>query len=141
MKALEFTASAPGDWAFHCHKSHHTMNAMGHGVPTTLGVDTKDLTDKISALIPNYMAMDGMADMTMKMPLPENTLPMSGVDGPHGNIDMGGMFTVVKIRADIAHGDYRDPGWYKPPPGTVAYLWEGAKPPADRGGSGQGGAA
>jgi FtsP/CotA-like multicopper oxidase with cupredoxin domain len=136
MKALEFTASAPGDWAFHCHKSHHTMNAMGHGVPTTLGVDTKDLTDKIEALIPNYMSMDNMADMPMTMPLPENTLPMSGGDGPHGNIDMGGMFTVVKIRADIAHGDYRDPGWYKAPPGTVAYLWEGAEPPADRGGRG-----
>jgi FtsP/CotA-like multicopper oxidase with cupredoxin domain len=134
MKALEFTASAPGDWAFHCHKSHHTMNAMGHGVPTTLGVDTKDLADKISALVPNYMAMDNMADMPMKMPLPENTLPMSGGDGPHGSIDMGGMFTVVKIRPDIAHGDYRDPGWYKAPPGTVAYLWEGAEPPADRGG-------
>jgi FtsP/CotA-like multicopper oxidase with cupredoxin domain len=140
MKALEFTASAPGDWAFHCHKSHHTMNAMGHGVPTTLGVDTKDLTDKIGALIPNYMATDNMADMPMQMPLPENTLPMSGGDGPHGNIDMGGMFTVVKIRADIAHGDYRDPGWYEAPPGTVAYLWEGAEPPADRSGS-EGGAA
>lgn len=112
------------------------MNAMGHGVPTTLGVDTRDLTDKINALIPNYMAMDNMADMAMKMPLPENTLPMSDGDGPHGNIDMGGMFTVVKIRADIPHGDYRDPGWYKAPPGTVAYLWEGAEPPADRGGKG-----
>jgi hypothetical protein len=109
------------------------MNAMGHGVPTTLGVNTKDLADKISALVPNYMAMDNMADMPMKMPLPENTLPMSGGDGPHGGIDMGGMFTVVKIRPDIAHGDYRDPGWYKAPPGTVAYLWEGAEPPAERG--------
>jgi hypothetical protein len=26
---LEFVA-VPGDWAFHCHMSHHTMNAMGH---------------------------------------------------------------------------------------------------------------
>ena len=133
MKALEFTAAAPGDWAFHCHKSHHTMNAMGHGVPTTLGVDTKDLADKISALVPNYMAMDNMADMPMKMPLPENTLPMSGGEGPHGSIDMGGMFTVVKIRADIAHGDYGDPGWYKAPAGSVAYLWEGAEPLPKRG--------
>jgi FtsP/CotA-like multicopper oxidase with cupredoxin domain len=136
MKALEFTAAAPGDWAFHCHKSHHTMNAMGHGVPNTLGVDTRDLADKISGLVPNYMAMGGMTDMPMKMPLPENTLPMSGGEGPHGNIDMGGMFTVVKIRADIGHGDYRDPGWYQPPPGTVAYLWDGAEPPAERGDKG-----
>lgn len=21
-----------GDWAFHCHKSHHPINAMGHDV-------------------------------------------------------------------------------------------------------------
>ena len=32
-------ADQPGDWAFHCHKSHHTMNAMGHDVPTMIGVD------------------------------------------------------------------------------------------------------
>jgi FtsP/CotA-like multicopper oxidase with cupredoxin domain len=30
MRAIEFVADNPGDWAFHCHKSHHTMNAMGH---------------------------------------------------------------------------------------------------------------
>ncbi len=30
MRAIDFIADNPGDWAFHCHKSHHTMNAMGH---------------------------------------------------------------------------------------------------------------
>ena len=40
MRAIEFTAAAAGDWAFHCHKSHHTMNAMSHDVPTTLGVES-----------------------------------------------------------------------------------------------------
>ena len=39
MRQLEFVADAPGDWALHCHKSHHTMNAMGHDVPTMIGVD------------------------------------------------------------------------------------------------------
>ncbi|MEW5972403.1 MAG: copper oxidase, partial [Pseudomonadota bacterium] len=39
MRAIEFDATEEGDWAFHCHKSHHTMNAMGHGVPTMIGVD------------------------------------------------------------------------------------------------------
>ena len=33
---------------------------------------------------------------------------------------MGGMFTVVKVRDDLAVGDYRDPGWYTNPKGTVA---------------------
>jgi FtsP/CotA-like multicopper oxidase with cupredoxin domain len=32
VRAIDFIADAPGDWAFHCHKSHHTMNAMGHNV-------------------------------------------------------------------------------------------------------------
>jgi len=35
----------------------------------------------------------------------------------------------VKIRADLAPGDYRDPGWYRAPPNTVAYLWHGEPPP------------
>jgi FtsP/CotA-like multicopper oxidase with cupredoxin domain len=135
MRAIEFVAAAPGDWAFHCHKSHHTMNAMGHGVPNTLGVDQSDLAEKIAALVPDYMSVDAnhsMADMQMSMPLPDNTLPMMTGDGPYGNIEMGGMFTVVKIREDLARGDYRDPGWYRAPKGSVAYLWEGEPPPVAR---------
>jgi hypothetical protein len=73
-----------------------------------------------------------MSGMAMNMPLPENTLPMMTGAGPYGNIEMGGMFTVMKIRADLAHGDYRDPGWYHAPAGSVAYLWTGEPPPADR---------
>jgi hypothetical protein len=129
MRAIEFTAAAPGDWAFHCHKSHHTMNAMGHRVPTMIGVDQSDLEQKIAALVPNYMSAGDMQNMDQPMALPENTLPMMGGAGPYGSIEMGGMFTVVKIRADLAPGDYRDPGWYRPPPHTVAYLWKGKPPP------------
>ena len=54
---------------------------------------------------------------------------------------MGGMFTVMKIRADLAHGDYRDPGWYRPPAGSVAYPWDGEAPPAKRGAATQRGSA
>ena len=127
IRVIEFIADNPGDWAFHCHKSHHTMNAMGHTVPNMLGVNQKDVAKKVGALLPDYMAMgeSGMGDMSMMqemgMPLPENTLPMATGTGPFGPIEMGGMLTVVKIRADIAPGDYRDPGWYQHPPGTVAY--------------------
>ena len=70
----------------------------------------------------------------MNMPLPANTLPMMTGAGRYGDIEMGGMFTVVKIRADIEHGDYRDPGWYRAPAGSVAYVWEGEPQPAVRGG-------
>jgi hypothetical protein len=51
---------------------------------------------------------------------PENTLPMMIGEGPFGNLEMGGMFTVIKVRDDVAPGDFRDPGWYRNPPGTVA---------------------
>jgi hypothetical protein len=72
------------------------------------------------------MGEAGMAEMgEMQMPLPENTLPMMTGEGPFGPIEMGGMFTVVKVRDKLARGDYRDPGWYRHPPGTVAYEWTG----------------
>jgi hypothetical protein len=40
--------------------------------------------------------------------------------GPYGALDMGGMVTVIKVRDEVA-ADYRDPGWYKPPKGTMAW--------------------
>ncbi|MDO9394257.1 MAG: copper oxidase [Methylotenera sp.] len=139
MRAIEFVADELGDWAFHCHKSHHTMNAMGHDLPTLLGVKQDDLVGKISNLVPDYMAMGetGMAEMSemasmMDMPLPENTLPMMTGTGQYGAIDMGGMFSVVKVRAGLAKGDYKDPGPYKHPKGTVAYEFEGTVPLAER---------
>lgn len=128
IRTVEFIASEPGDWAFHCHKSHHTMNAMGHTIPNMVGVDQSGVSDKVADLLPDYMAMGsrGMGDMIMMqelgMPLPENTLPMMTGSGPFGPIEMGGMFTVIKIRENVAPGDYTDPGWYQHPPGTVA--WE-----------------
>ena len=131
MRAVEFVADNPGDWAFHCHKSHHTMNAMGHNVPTMIGVDPKAGLEKITKLIPDYMAMGsaGMAEMgSMEMPLPDNTLPMMTGQGPFGPLEMGGMFTLVKVRADVKPGDYRDPGWYRHPPGSVAREWTGPAP-------------
>ncbi len=124
MRAIEFLADEPGDWAFHCHKSHHTMNAMGHNVPTMIGVDHRGVARKIVQLIPDYMVMGerGMADMgAMEMPLPDNTLPMMTGQGPFGPIEMGGMFTVLKVREGLARDDYADPGWYAHPPGTQAY--------------------
>ncbi|WP_043356901.1 copper oxidase [Cupriavidus basilensis] len=131
MRAIEFVANNPGDWAFHCHKSHHTMNAMGHQVPTMIGVKQKDLAKKMSKLVPDYMAMGeaGMSDMGgMEMPLPDNTLPMMTGQGPFGPVEMGGMFTVLKVREGLGRNDYKDPGWYKHPKGTVAYEYTGELP-------------
>jgi FtsP/CotA-like multicopper oxidase with cupredoxin domain len=127
MRAIEFVADAPGDWAFHCHKSHHTMNAMGHDVPNLIGVDHRGVAKKINDLVPGYMVMGdkGGSMGGMRMPLPENTLPMMDGKGPFGEIEMGGMFTTIKVREGLARGDYRDPGWYTYPKGTVAHEWNG----------------
>jgi hypothetical protein len=35
-------------------------------------------------------------------------------------ITMGGMFTVLKVRDQLAN--YDDPGWYEPPAGTQAVI-------------------
>ena len=116
---IEFIADNPGDWAFHCHKSHHTMNAMSHDLPNMIGVKPGDADAKVGTLLPGTMAMGrtGMGDM-MDMGRPRNTLPMMGGAGPFGPIEMGGMFTVLKVREGIT--SYEDPGWYKHPPGSVA---------------------
>jgi hypothetical protein len=111
------------------------MNAMGHNVPNLIGVDHRGIAQKIIKLVPDYMVMGerGMADMgEMEMPLPDNTLPMMSGAGPFGPIEMGGMFTVVKVREGLARGDYKDPGWYQHPKGTVAYEWTGAAPSVQR---------
>ncbi|ANK89309.1 MULTISPECIES: multicopper oxidase family protein [Rhizobium] len=135
MRAYEFDAKHLGDWAIHCHKSHHTMNAMGHDIPTFIGADKSKVTEKIRKLQPEYMPMGtkGMADMgEMEMPIPENTVPMMTGWGPHGPIEMGGMFSVVKVREGISADDYADPGWYENPPGTQAWEWTGELPDATK---------
>ena len=123
VRVIDVVADAPGDWAFHCHKSHHTMNAMGHNVNNFIGVPKRELA-KARKIVPNYMAMGsaGMAEMgAMEMPMPDNTLPMMTGFGQFGPIEMGGMFTVMKIRKELGRNDYTDPPPYQNPPGTVAY--------------------
>ena len=118
---IEFVADVPGDWAIHCHRRHHPMNAMSHEIPNLVGVKQGDVEVKIRALLPNYMAMgeSGMHEMAeMHMEGPPNTLPMMGGEGPFGSIGMGGMFTVLKVHDGIT--SYEDSGWYEHPEGTVA---------------------
>ena len=102
------------------------MNAMGHEMPNMIGVKQAGLEEKVRAILPSYMAMGeaGMGGM-MEMGRPKNTLPMMMGEGPFGPIEMGGMFTVLKVRAGIT--TYADPGWYKHPAGTVARKVEPPK--------------
>lgn len=110
-------AAVAGDWAMHCHRRHHPMNAMGHGIPNMLGVDTSGVADEIGQLVPGYMPMGrtGMHGMEGHG-TPPNTLPMMAGTGPFGSIGMGGMFTLLKVRD---RGRERDE-WHRNPPGTVA---------------------
>ncbi len=124
---IEFVADRPGDWALHCHMTHHVMNQMGHDMPNMLGVDADALNKKVRSFLPSYMTMghDGMGEHGSHiemghMEVPENSIPMVGAAGPFGYISMGGMFTIVKIREGLT--SYDDPGWYDHPEGTVASL-------------------
>ncbi len=122
-RVIEFTPEEDGDWAMHCHMTHHVMTQMGHGLPPAIGADMSPLNRRMKKLVPGYMpmgteGMGGMGEMNMK--IPKNSLPMRGGEGPFSYIDMGGMFTVLKVRAP---GSSLDPqGWYQHPAGTVAGL-------------------
>jgi hypothetical protein len=118
---IEFVADAAGDWAFHCHMTHHVMNQMGHRLPNMMGVPSATLDPQVQKLLPEYMTMGdtGMGAMAeMRMRGPRNSIAMLGGQGPFSAIDMGGMFTIIKVREELA--SYDDPGWYTHPAGTVA---------------------
>ena len=122
-RVIEFVADLPGDWAMHCHMTHHVMNQMGHDIPVTLGSDGQRIDRRVQSLVPDYMTMGqtGMGEMgAMGMPVPHNSIPMMGGQGPFGRIDMGGMFTMIKVR-DTAE-ELAQRSEYRHPAGTVAAL-------------------
>jgi hypothetical protein len=101
--------------------THHTMNQMGHDAANLIGADTTGLDAKLGRVAPGAMVMGqaGMSEMTtMAMAQPRNSIAMSGGEGPYGPIEMGGMFTILKIRDRLSGA--ADPGWYAAPAGTVA---------------------
>ena len=121
-RTVEFTADNPGDWAMHCHMTHHVMSQMGHRLPNMIGVDARGLDSRVRRLLPGYMTMgqEGMAGMAeMGMAVPANSIAMVGGIGPYDEITMGGMFTILKVRETLANYE-EDPGWYVPPPGTLS---------------------
>jgi FtsP/CotA-like multicopper oxidase with cupredoxin domain len=122
VRVLEFVADIEGDWGFHCHMTHHGMNQMGHGIPSIIGADIDDVALRLqrqhpSAMLMGEAGMGGMMHMyKMAMKMPENSVPMLGGEGPFDYIEMGGMFTIVKVRSPERMGDV----WHTHPPGTVA---------------------
>ncbi len=129
VREITFVADNPGDWAFHCHMLHHVMNQMGHPDPPAVGVDAGAVNEAVQPLIPEFMHMGeaGMAGMLHDdehdhhaMAMPRNSVAMQTTPGPFGPIEMGGMFTIVKVRDEV--DDDEDPGWYDHPEDTVARL-------------------
>lgn len=131
---IELIADNQGDWAFHCHKSHHTMNQMRHDLPNLTGINKQGIEERIKQFYPNFMGLmningmgdmfemygsNKMMDMDFEMKFPPNLSPI-GSPGPFGVIELGGMFTIFKVRDHLT--SYVDPGWYQHPPGTVAEV-------------------
>lgn len=113
---IEFIADNPGDWAVHCHISHHTMNGMVHNLSNTIHTNQDKVRQVLQDVMPEYMPMgefgmgamyDGRHHHGTKIP---NFLGF-GSPGPYGTIEMSGMFTILKIRDNLTH--YKDPGWYE----------------------------
>jgi hypothetical protein len=73
--------------------------------------------------------MGNMGKMAGAMAVPKNSIPMLGGPGPFSYIDMGGMFTIIKVREGITR--YDNPGWYRHPSGTVAERASAAELRAD----------
>lgn len=130
---IEFIADNPGDWALHCHKSHHVMNQMHHELPSLIGINKMGIEERIKQFFPDFMGLmsiNGMGEMfemygtnqmnmEMNVKFPSNLSPI-GNPGPFGVIEMGSMFTIFKVRDDLT--SYADPGWYQHPSGTIAEL-------------------
>ncbi|MBL8756211.1 MAG: copper oxidase [Planctomycetes bacterium] len=121
-RTLDFVADAPGDWAMHCHMTHHVMTQMGHDVPNLVGVDPSLFDAKLAEVLPTFLQMGkgGAAEGDGDDTLPKNSQPMVGGTAGFGYVTMGGMVTVLKVRDKIT--DYADPGHYVHPKGTVADL-------------------
>ena len=56
-RVIEFTPTEPGDWAVHCHMTHHVMNQMGHDFPNMVGADTRALNRRMQRVLPQFMSM------------------------------------------------------------------------------------
>ncbi len=100
-RTIELVPEVAGDWAVHCHMTHHVMTQMGHASPSWLGARSDAFDARMRGLVPGYMTMgrEGMGEMSgMQMPVPANSLPMRAAPGRFSPIDMGGMFTVLEVR-------------------------------------------
>jgi FtsP/CotA-like multicopper oxidase with cupredoxin domain len=120
-RTIELVADNPGDWAFHCHMTHHVMTQMGHGIPNLIGVEPGRFDEALERAVPAFetmgMAMPGMGGEEDDS-VPRNSLAMVGTRGPFGYVTMSGMFTVLEVRDELSADGAARP--YEHPPGSLA---------------------
>lgn len=78
------------------------MNAMGHDIPTMIGVDHRVRQEDQQPdprLHGHGRAGHGRHDRDGDAHS-DNTIPMMTGEGPFGSVEMGGMFSVLKVRRD-----------------------------------------
>ena len=134
VRVVEFVAAEPGDWPMHCHMTHHAMNQMGHDMANLIGADVRGLDAKLNRIVPGTMVMGqtGMGGMQeMNMPQPRNAVSMWGGQGPFGPVEMGGMFTLIKVRDRIDDDAVATASWHQAPPGTRSLEATAAELAAD----------
>lgn len=134
VRVVEFVAAEPGDWPMHCHMTHHAMNQMGHDMANLIGADVRGLDAKLNRVVPGTMVMGqtGMGGMQeMNMTQPRNAVSMAGGQGPFGPIEMGGMFTMIKVRDRIDDDAAAIASWHQAPAGTRAIAATAAELAAD----------
>jgi FtsP/CotA-like multicopper oxidase with cupredoxin domain len=119
-RTIEFIADNPGDWPLHCHMTHHVMTQMGHGLANATGAELARFDAALEAHVPTYrrmgQALEGGGSHAAVVP--PNSLAMVGSRGPFGRVTMSGMFTILKVRAELEEGV--ELGWYEAPPETQA---------------------
>ena len=97
---IDFLADEPAIGHFTATRAI-TMNAMGHDMPTMIGVLIIAAFTGKSPSLSRTMAMKrrhGMNRTEMEMPLPDEHGRMMTGKGPLARSVMGGMFSMVKVR-------------------------------------------
>ncbi len=126
---LRIDAKYAGDWAIHCHKSHHDERHGTRHPDLHRRQTSKDVAKRSGSSTRNTCRWVRPACPTWarwRWSFPENTIPMMTGWGPHGPIKWGHVLPSSGARGHSAD-DYADPGWYENRP-NEAWEWTGELP-------------
>ena len=120
VRVIEFVPPEAGDWAMHCHMTHHIMNSNGPRDAGDCGrgrvEDRRGGAEARARLHDDGTNGDGRHGRHGNGRAEELDSDAGGM-GPFSSIDMGGMFTILKVRDDPDAED--GSRWFQHPQGTV----------------------